>query len=297
MNFRLLLVIFAIIAFAMISPVWSQGVEDPSGDTDAGWTDWTELYFEQQGESLYVAFTFAEDVYNKGHYHSGNSFYIDTDDDANTGQVGSSRVGSENNLTFCEWDADNVWCVRVYGQYDQDVNTFVYHAVVPVNVSPDGKTVSYKFSLVGSGFEEIAWDANGYWLEGTSAWSDPYHVGDSPTEPGLLLVDIDEVTDLVDKEGSKCIIKVPEPYAATADAKNIAGVVDEMVNLVQTEIGTISEASKKYTVTYDFFSDYAHPYRYLNWVPFNSFTTVIPGKDWVDAPRKVFCRRWPWFPR
>jgi len=80
------------------APLYAQSISDPTGDVTPAWADYTNIVYEQQGESLYVTITFAVPVSEKGYKHSGNTFFNDYDDDISTGQPGN--VGSECNLTF-----------------------------------------------------------------------------------------------------------------------------------------------------------------------------------------------------
>lgn len=244
------------------------------------WSVWESTTYEQQGESLYVSITFSGNLNDKGLIHAGNTFYNDYDDNAETGQPGS--VGSETNLTFAEWDADNTWCMRVYGLWDQSIGTFIYRALTPVNLSADGRTLSYKHSLVGLGLEDISYFADGYWLDGSNWWNDPYTPGSILDEVGLysfnttLIPDLD--TSLV---GTKSRLKIPEPYKTRAESENIITALDEIVTLLETEIGAVS-SGKPYTITYNVFSDYP-VFIYVD-DPNNQFTTYIPGNQWVDEP-------------
>jgi hypothetical protein len=264
-------------------PFLGAQISDPAGDVTLPAVDYVAHYFEQQGESLYVAITFDGEIANRDPGYSTNTFFTDTDFDAATGQP-SSRVGSENNLTFTDIGQGH-WFMRMWVLWDHDpaFNAFSFNALAPVEISPDGKTMSFKFSLVGLNWEEIQYDLAGWYKEGNS-WHDVPHLpGDEITDVGLYSIDNGLVTQLVTKEGTKCTIEVPEPYSSTADAKNITGLVDEMVTTVQNTIGTISDASKKYTVTYQVFEDNANPHPYSTTRP-NLYTTRIPGSGWVDEP-------------
>ncbi len=244
------------------------------------WASWDQTTYEQQGESLYVAITFDGDVRDKGFLHAGNTFFNDYDDNIATGQPGN--VGSETNLTFCEWDADNIWNMRVYGLFDTDIQNFVYRALTSVQLSADGTTLSFKHSLVGLGLEDISHWADGYWLSGSNWWSDPYNVGDSYDAVQLysfntaLIPQLDE--SLV---GVKSRLEIPGSYVTRAGSENIIGALDELVNVIETEIGVITSGNP-YTVTYNQFSDYP-VFIYIS-APNNTFTTYIPGTQWVDEP-------------
>ncbi|MDZ7260723.1 MAG: T9SS type A sorting domain-containing protein [candidate division KSB1 bacterium] len=283
MKVKLLLFGVMMVGIAAYSPLWSQGIPDPVGDVSPPSVDYVEHRYEQQGESLYVSITMDGRITDRITGYSTHTFFCDTDGDANTGQQGT-RVGSENNFTFTDI-GNGVWFMRMWVLWNHDpaYNSFAHRNLSPAKISEDGKTISYKCSLVGTGWEEIAYDLNGWYKDGTSWHQVPHYPGDQIEEVGLLAIDVNKVTKLVTKEGTYCKIEVPEPYSATADAKNIPGVVDEMVTLVRSEIGTISDATKKYLVSYEMFGDYAKPYPYFAGKP-NQFTTRIPGKGWVDAP-------------
>jgi hypothetical protein len=244
------------------------------------WADFDEITYEQQGESLYVAITFMGPVSDKGLIHAGNTITNDYDDNVETGQP--AMVGSETNLTFCEWDADNTWCMRVYGLWDQAIGGFIFRALPPVQVSEDGKTLSYKHSLVSLGLEDISWYADGYWLDGSNWWNDPYNVGSSLDDVQLYSFNTSLVpaldTSLV---GSRSKLKIPEAYKTRAESENIIGALDELVPLIESEIGEIAP-TKPYTVTYNPYSDYP-VFVYIG-APNNTFTTYIPGSQWVDEP-------------
>lgn len=281
-NVLVLTLICCVSVFAQTLP--DASMTDPTGDVSLPAVDYTACYFVQQGESLFVGITMdgvIKDRLPVG--YSTNTFFVDVDDNTSTGQAGS-KVGSENNLTFCDW-GDGNWYGNFYMNWDADpaINAFTDHPLIPVTFSADGKTMFVKFSLVGAGWEEVVYDLNGWYKDGTSWHQVPHLPGDLIETAGLCTIDINEITALVDKEGTNCIIKIPEPYSATADAKNIAGVVDEMVGLVRSEIGTISDATKKFAVEYENVADYASP-KYFSTAFANQFGCRIPGQDWVDTP-------------
>jgi hypothetical protein len=263
----------------LAAPLFAQGIPDPVGDITPPWADYTMIHYQQQGESLYVALTFSADVNTKGYKHAGNTFYNDYDDDINTGQPGN--VGSETNLTFREWDGDNTWCMAVYGLWNGTVGGFVYRTKVPVQVSADGKTISYKHSLVGLGLEDIAFDVNGYWLDGTSGWGDPWNAGDAIDSVRLYSFDPSLVTKLDSLAGTKSKIYVPVSYKTRATSENITGALDELITTIESEIGSISP-TKTYIVTYNPFSDF--PVFNYQAPPNNFFKTFIPGSGWVGDP-------------
>ncbi len=262
------------------APLLAQGIPDPVGDVSPSWADYTTIFYLQQGESLYVALTFAGDISSKGYKHAGNTFFNDYDDDINTGQPGN--VGSETNLTFCDWDGDGTWCMRVYALWDQSLGTFVYRALVPVKIEADGKTMSYKHSLVGLGLEDVSFDVNGYWLDGTTSWGDPYNVGDAVDGVKLYSFNPSLVTTHLDSLiGTNSRIYFPSGYKSRATSENITGALDELIPIIQSEIGSISP-TKPYVVSYNSFSDY--PVFIYNSAPNNFFKTWIPGSGWVDTP-------------
>jgi hypothetical protein len=263
----------------LAAPLLAQGIPDPLGDATPAWADYTMIYYVQQGESLYVALTFPVDVSTKGYKHAGNTFFNDYDDDINTGQPGN--VGSETNLTFREWDGDGIWCMAVYGLYDNASGAFVYRAKVPVQVSTDGKTISYKHSLVGLGLEDVSFDVNGYWLDGTSGWGDPWNAGDAIDSLKLYSFNPSLVTKLDSLAGTKSKIFFPVSYKTRATSENITGALDELVTKIQSEIGSISP-TKTYVVTYNPFSDF--PVFNYQAAPNNFFKTFIPGSGWVSNP-------------
>jgi hypothetical protein len=237
------------------------------------------IYYQQQGESLYVALTFPVDVRTKGYKHAGNTVYNDYDDDMNTGQPGN--VGSETNLTFREWDGDGIWCMAVYALWDNALGTFVYRAKVPVQLSIDGKTISYKHSLVGLGLEDVSFDLNGYWLDGVSGWGDPWNAGDMIDSVRLCSFTPSLVPRLDSLGGAKCKIYFPAAYRTRASSENITGALDELVATIESEIGSISP-TKTYVVTYNAFADY--PVFLYQAPPNNFFKTYIPGGGWVSDP-------------
>ena len=252
---------------------------DPVGDAAIPSVDYTQGWFVQQGESLLVGFSmfglFADrDPAGWSLYE----FFLDTDLDPSTGQF----RGNENNVDFHDYGGGN-WWGRMYLLWDQEKSSFTTKLLVPVTVHEDGKSMTCKISLVGTGWEELEYQLTGWYKDGNT-WHDvPHWGGDTQDEPGLFEVDVSQVTQLIDKEGTNCIIKVPEPYSSTADAKNITGVVDEMVNWVRSKIGTISETDKKYSVKYENFTNYSHAMIYWGNVG-NQFGCRITGDGWVDEP-------------
>ncbi len=251
---------------------------DPKGDISPPCVDYVGGYFVQQGESLLVGFTmdgpFADRIYGE----SLNSFTLDIDVDPNTGQY----RGNEDNIDFHDYGGGQ-WFGRMYLEWDDVVKSFMTRAISPVTVTPDGKTMYWKCSLVGTGWEELEYYLDGWYKDGNYWHQVPHYSGDAITEPGLFVVDVGQVTQLIEKEGANCIIEVPEPYSSTADAKNITGVVDEMVNLVRSKIGTIAESDKKFSVDYENYTSYASPIVYGSG-GVNQFGCRIPGQYWVDEP-------------
>lgn len=258
-------------------------IPDPIGDASPPSVDYVMHYFEQQGESCYVAITMNDVITHRIKGYSTHTFFTDTDFDVTTGQPGT-RVGSENNLTFTDLGT-GYWFMRLWVLWDPDpaYNSFAHRALAPVKISPDSMTMSYKFSLVGLNWEDVQYDLNGWYKDGTSWHQVPHYPGDEITDVGLYTFNNSGVTQLVQKPGTLCTIEVPEPYSAIADAKNIAGVVDEMVTLVRSSVGTISDPSKKYLVSYEMFENFAKPYPYIVGKP-NEFTTRIPGTSWISDP-------------
>ncbi|MBP1732671.1 MAG: hypothetical protein H6Q55_3100, partial [Deltaproteobacteria bacterium] len=267
--------VFTFLAF----PLFAQGIPDPAGDITPQWADYTMIYYQQQGESLYVALTFPVEVSTKGYKHAGNTFFNDYDDDINTGQA--ANVGSETNLTFREWDGDGTWCMAVYGLWNGTISGFVFRAKVPVQVSADGKTISYTHSLVGLGLEDVSFDVNGYWLDGTSGWGDPWNAGDAVDSVRLYSFNPSLVTKLDSLAGTKSRIYFPVSYKTRATSENITGALDELITTIQSEIGSISP-TRDYVVTYNPFSDF--PVFNYQSPPNNFFKTFIPGDGWVNDP-------------
>jgi len=280
-NLMLFCIVFSMSMFAQSLPVAS--LTDAVGDVSETWIDYTQCYFVQEGESLFVGYTMDGLLSERIPGYSTNTFFTDVDDDLSTGQSGS-RVGSENNFTFCDL-GDGTWYGNFYVNWDSDpsFNAFKNHVVLPVKIHDDGKTMYCKISLVGTGWEELVYDLNGWYKDGSSWHQVPHLPGDMMDEVGLCEIDVSKVTNLVVKEGSNCIVNVPEPYSSAADLKNITDVVDEMVDLVRSMIGYISENTRKYIVGYENFTDYSHPIYYSTARP-NQFGCRIPGQFWVDTP-------------
>jgi hypothetical protein len=251
---------------------------DPKGDISPPCVDYVGGYFIQQGESLLVGFTmdgpFADRIYGE----SLNSFTLDVDVDPNTGQY----RGNEDNVDFHDYGGGQ-WFGRMYLEWDDVVKSFMTRAISPVTVTPDAKTMYWKCSLVGTGWEELEYYLDGWYKDGNYWHQVPHYSGDAMTKPGLFVVDVGQVTQLIEKEGANCIIEVPEPYSTTADAKNITGVVDEMVNLVRSQIGSIAESDKKFSVDYENYTSYASPIVFGSG-GVNQFGCRIPGQYWVDEP-------------
>jgi len=251
---------------------------DPVGDASPASVDYTGGYFVQQGDSLLVGYTMFAPFADRIPGWSINEFFLDTDCDGTTGQF----RGNECNVDFSDYGGGN-WFGAMYLLWDQEKSGFTQRVLVPAVVTEDGKTMYCKFSLVGTGWEELEYQLTGWYKDGNTWHQVPHYGGDTQDEPALFEVDV--VTQLIDKEGTNCIIKVPEPYSLTADAKDITGVVDEMVNWVRSKIGIISESDKKYSVKYENFTNYAHPIvgHGFYGIP-NQFGCRIPGTDWVDEP-------------
>lgn len=281
------LVFCGIITFALMFciPVLTQAQlpgeftwTDPIGDVEPPCVDYVGGYFVQEGESLLVGFTMDGPFTDRIYGESLNSFTLDVDCDPTTGQY----RGNECNVDFHDYGGGR-WFGRMFLEWDQNISSFMTRSVMPATVTPDGKTMYWKFSLVGTGWEELEYYLDGWYKDGNSWHQVPHYGGDAMTEPGLFTVNPALVTQLVNKEGTNCIIEVPEPYSTTADAKNITGVVDEMVTLVRTNIGTIAESDRKFRVDYENYNNYASPVVYGSG-GVNQFTCRIPGQYWVDEP-------------
>jgi len=251
---------------------------DPIGDVSPSSVDYTKGWFVQQGDSLLVGYQMADVFANRPIGSSLNEFFLDTDLDPNTGQF----RGNECNVDFHDYGGGK-WFGAMYLMWDEEKSTFTQKIMSPVTVHEDGKTMTWKFSLVGTGWENIEYQLTGWYKEGNTWHQVPHFGGDTQDEPGLFTVDVAQLTQLVEKTGDNCIIEVPESYSGTADSKNVTGVVDEMVNIVKINIGTISESSKKFSVEYENFTHYAHPM--VQWGGTgNQFGCRIPGQYWVDEP-------------
>jgi len=81
--------------------------------------------------------------------------------------------------------------------------------------------------------------------------------------------------------GTKSRLKVPASFLPIAASTNVIGALDELVTVLETEIGAISP-QRPYTVTYNGFSDY--PVFVYVTRPNNQFTTYLPGSDWTNPP-------------
>jgi len=250
---------------------------DPVGDVTPPSVDYVGGYFVQQGESLLVGYTMDGLFADRIPGWSINEFFLDTDCDHTTGQF----RGNEDNVDFTDYGGGH-WFGSMYLLWDNVIKAFTTRAVVPATVAEDGKTMYWKFSLVGTGWEDLEYVVTGWFKDG-STWHQVPHLPGDETEAQLFTVDVNQVTQLTDKVGTNCIIKVPGPYSSTADAKNITGVVDEMVNLVRAQIGTIAASDKKFSVNYENFTNYAAPIVY-GFGGVNQFGCRIPGQYWVDEP-------------
>lgn len=251
---------------------------DPAGDITPASVDLVGGWFVQQGDSLLIGYQMAAPFADRPIGLSLSEFWIDTDCDP------YQYWKSENNIDFYDYGGGN-WFGSMYLLRDQEKSTFTTKVLVHTSVINDGKSMLYKMSLVGLDWSKIEFTFNGWYKTGLVGNQVPHWNGDAfddgEWKPCELNPDI--VTALEDKEGINCIIKVPEPYSVTADAKNITGVVDEMVNLVRSRIGTIAESNKKFSVKYENFTNYAHPM--VQWSGTgNQFGCRIPGQYWVDEP-------------
>jgi len=246
---------------------------DPVGDVSPASVDLTGGWFVQQGDSLLIGYQMAGPFAYRPIGWSLSEFFLDTDGD---------DWYYENNVDFHDYGGGN-WFGSKYLLFDHEKYTFTSKVMVPVKVWDDGKTMTCKISLVGTGWDEVNIRFSGWYKIGFVGHQVP-HIGGDWTEENIpFKVDHSQITQLVDKVGDNCIIKVPEPYSATADAKNITGVVDEMVNLVRSQIGMIVESDKKFSVKYENFTNYAHPM--VQWSGTgNQFGCRIPGQYWVDEP-------------
>lgn len=252
---------------------------DPVGDVSPASVDYVGGWFIQEGDSLFFGYQMAAPLADRVPWGNAlNEFFLDIDADPTTGQF----CGNENNLDFMDW-GDGNWFGNFYVNWDWDLNSFMEKLSVPATVHADGKSLTCKISLVGTGWEEILYLGGGWYKEGSGWHQVPHYGGDAIDETQPYSFDLGQITQLVEKTGTNCVIKVPDPYSATADAKNITGVVDEMVNVVKTQIGTIAESDKKFSVGYENFTYYAHPCSY-GFGGINQFGCRIPGTDWVDEP-------------
>jgi len=235
MRIKSLLCIIAILFLVFCFPLLSQELPeftftDPVGDVSPACpsVDYIGGYFVQQGESLLVGYTMAAPFADRMPGWSMNEFCLDTN---SIFDPSSSYSGSENNIEFYDYGGGH-WFGSFYVFRDKNIESFTEHILVPAKVHEDGKTMTCKFSLVGTDWDEFEYTLDEWYKEGNT-WHDvPHYGGDYierlPFHFGLpFKVDQNQVTQLVDKVGDNCIIKVPEPYSATADAKNITGVVDQ----------------------------------------------------------------------
>jgi len=275
--------LFIILFLAVYIPIISQGLPeftftDPVGDVSLPSVDYVGGWFIQQGDSLLVGYTMAGLFADRIPGWSLNCFSLSMHK--------YSDYLSDNNLGFHDY-SDGHWFGSFNVFWDEEKWVFTERVLVPATVAEDGKTMTCKFSLVGTDWEEFKYSLDGWYKDG-SAWHQVPHYGGDCLEEWLSFeVDQSQVTQLIEKTGENCIIKVPEPYSTTADTKNITSVVDEMVNLVRTHIGAIANSDKKYSVDYENFTDYAHPKLYLQSYSgdyINQFGCRIPGQYWVDEP-------------
>lgn len=248
-------------------------------DSLPGWAAYKDVCFYQTGDSLYVGITFEGPISSRPSNHAGNTFYVDFDDNPATGQQGGGRVGSEMNLTFNDWAGVGTWIMEIFGPWNQAANSFSLVATAPAMVTGD-TTLWYKMSLVGLGLTDVAYDVNGYWLDGY-IWSAPYHPGAQLDSVELYSFDPTQVTPLDTIQDALAALKIPQPYDSTAKSLNILGTLDNIVRIVDDSLGKISE-NVKYTVAYNDFTDY--PIMSYNSPPNNSFTTYLPGDEWTSNP-------------
>jgi hypothetical protein len=169
--------------------------------------------------------------------------------------------------------------MEVFGLWNDANQSFRFTATTPARVIGD-TALEYKMSLIGLGLTDVSYDVNGYWLSGY-IWTDPYNPGDQVDSVGLYSFNTGLVTVLDTIQGVSSKLKVPHPYKSTADSLNIIGTLDNIVGIVSSSIGPISE-NIKYTVTYNPFTEY--PVFTFNGKPYNTFTTYIPGGQWTVTP-------------
>jgi hypothetical protein len=176
----------------------------------------------------------------------------------------------------------------VYGLWDNAVGGFTFQALMPLNVGADGKTLSYKHSLVSLGLEDVSFDLNGYWLDGVASWGDPWNAGDAIGNGGngsdsvcLYSFNPALVSKLDSLKGTYCDIQFPAAYKTQATSANITGALDELIPLIQAQIGSISP-TKIYKVRYNPYSNYT-VFVYQA-PPNNFFRTFVPGSGWVTDP-------------
>ncbi|MFA4922248.1 MAG: T9SS type A sorting domain-containing protein [Candidatus Neomarinimicrobiota bacterium] len=251
---------------------------DLVGDVTPASVDLVGGWFVQQGDSLLIGYQMAAPFADRPIGLSLCEFYIDTDCDPHQYWKG------ENNVDFYDYGGGN-WFGSMYLLRDQEKSTFTNKVLVPTSVTDDGKSMFCKISLVGMNWSEIKFTFNGWYKTGLVGYQVPHWNGDAFDNSEWTPCELDptQITALEDREGINCIIKVPESYSASADAKNITGAVDEMVNWVRSKIGTIYESEKKFSVEYENFTDYAHPM--VQWSGTgNQFGCRIPGQYWVDEP-------------
>lgn len=262
--------------FTFTDPVGDVEPPCPSADYIGGW-------FEQVGDSLLIGFRMAGPFINRDPGWSINEFCIDTN---SIFDPSSSYSGSENDIDFHDYGGGN-WFGTMYLFFDREKGLYTQKVLIPVIVHEDGKAMTCKFSLVGTNWKDIIYSLDGWYKDGNTWHQVPHWSGDCLDEWLSFNVDQSQVTQLTEKTGEHCIIKVPESYFAIANAKNITGVVDGMVSLVRSKIGTIAESDKIFSVDYENFTDYAHPKYYLRLYSgdyINQFGCRIPGQYWVDEP-------------
>jgi len=288
MRMKSLLCIILILFTSFYIPLLSQELPeftftDPVGDFESLFpsasVDYVGGWFIQKGDSLFFGYQMAAPFAERIPWGNAlNEFFIDIDPGV---FHPGSYIGRENNFGFMDWGDGNLFG-NFYVNFDWDLYSFTEKLSVPVAVSKDGKSLICKISLVGTGWGKIEYYGSGWYKDG-STWHQVPHYGGDAIETQPYTFDTGQITLLEEKTGTNCVIKVPAPYSATADAKNITSVVDEMVNIVRSKIGAIAESDKKFIVNYENFTYYAHPCSY-GFGGINQFGCRIPGQYWVDEP-------------
>ncbi|MDD5230979.1 MAG: FlgD immunoglobulin-like domain containing protein [Candidatus Marinimicrobia bacterium] len=281
-----LLCIILILFTSFYIPLLSQELPeftftDPVGDVDPPCpsVDYVGGWFVQQGDTLFFGYQMAAPLADRIPWGNAfNEFSINIDDGI---PCTGSYCADDYLLDFMDW-GDGNWFGNFYVDWDWDFYSYMERLSVPVIVQKDGKSLTCKVSLIGTDWNEIEYSGSGWYKDG-STWHQVPHYGGDAIETQPYTFDTGQITLLEEKTGTNCVIKVPAPYSATADAKYITSVVDEMVNIVRSKIGAIAESDKKFIVNYENFTYYAHPCSY-GFGGINQFGCRIPGQYWVDEP-------------